>query len=122
MTSSPFLRLLPGAGVTPAEGSVKPTAGFTLNPVPLQRGRSGSICGSSVTSTGHTPAGEFYDLHHGAAMSSAESIAARSSRLLFGISAVSTRPGTMTESFRPFWRISWKAARVNAINAALVAA
>jgi len=25
------LRLIPGAGVTPAEGSVKPTAGFTLN-------------------------------------------------------------------------------------------
>jgi len=25
------LRLTPGAGVTPAEGSVKPTAGFTFN-------------------------------------------------------------------------------------------
>src|SRR5271155_4288089 len=25
------LRLIPGAGVTPAEGSVKPTAGFTTN-------------------------------------------------------------------------------------------
>jgi hypothetical protein len=27
------LRLILGAGVTPAEGSVKPTAGFTLNKV-----------------------------------------------------------------------------------------
>jgi hypothetical protein len=26
-------RLIPGAGVTPAEGSVKPTAGFTFNKV-----------------------------------------------------------------------------------------
>jgi hypothetical protein len=29
----PHLFLLLGAGVTPAEGSVKPTAGFTLNKV-----------------------------------------------------------------------------------------
>jgi hypothetical protein len=28
-----FLFLILGAGVTPAEGSVKPTAGFTLNNV-----------------------------------------------------------------------------------------
>jgi hypothetical protein len=29
----PHLSLITGAGVTPAEGSVKPTAGFTLNQV-----------------------------------------------------------------------------------------
>jgi hypothetical protein len=29
----PHLFLSPGAGVTPAEGSVKPTAGFTFNKV-----------------------------------------------------------------------------------------
>jgi hypothetical protein len=29
----PYLFLMLGAGVTPAEGSVKPTAGFTLNKV-----------------------------------------------------------------------------------------
>jgi hypothetical protein len=34
MASSPFCDFLSlGAGVTPAEGSVKPTAGFTLNRV-----------------------------------------------------------------------------------------
>jgi len=34
MASSPFCDfMLLGAGVTPAEGSVKPTAGFTLNQV-----------------------------------------------------------------------------------------
>src|SRR5271163_5116205 len=30
------LRLIPGAGVTPAEGSVKPTAGFTFDQVILK--------------------------------------------------------------------------------------
>jgi hypothetical protein len=36
----PHLFLLLGAGVTPAEGSVKPTAGFTLNKViPLRLSR-----------------------------------------------------------------------------------
>jgi hypothetical protein len=34
MASAPFCDFLSlGAGVTPAEGSVKPTAGFTLNKV-----------------------------------------------------------------------------------------
>jgi hypothetical protein len=34
--SSPFCDFfLLGAGVTPAEGSVKPTAGFTFNQVPI---------------------------------------------------------------------------------------
>ena len=34
MASSPFCDFLSlGAGVTPAEGSVKPTAGFTFNQV-----------------------------------------------------------------------------------------
>jgi hypothetical protein len=33
MASSPFCDLILGAGVTPAQGSVKPTAGFTFNQV-----------------------------------------------------------------------------------------
>ena len=39
MASSPFCDFFSlGAGVTPAEGSVKPTAGFTFNQVPLPAG------------------------------------------------------------------------------------
>src|SRR5271154_2120737 len=42
------LRLIPGAGVTPAEGSVKPNAGFTLKSSDLNAARAPRIAESPV--------------------------------------------------------------------------